>query len=202
MHTLLKFSRGIDWLNERCGRLFMLLVLVAVLISSGNAIVRKLFHTSSNAFLEIQWYLFGGIFLLCSGYTLLKNDHVRIDVIISRLSQRTRAWIDVFGGLVFLLPLCAIVIYYSWPQFMKAWISNEVSADAGGLIRWPVLLLMPVGFGLLALQGISQIIKNYAFIRGKAPFPHLKAEKSGEQQLAEEIKAMATAKTAKDRGKK
>lgn len=197
MQTLLKLSRGIDWLNEKCGRLFMLLVLVAVLISAGNAIMRKAFHMSSNAFLEIQWYLFGAIFLMCAGYTLLKNDHVRIDVVIGKLSRRAHAWIDIFGSLVFLLPLCAIIIYYSWPQFMKAWTINEMSADAGGLIRWPVLLLIPVGFSLLALQGVSQIIKNAGYLQGLAPFPSDKKEKSGEEQLVEEIKAMAADKVSK-----
>jgi len=192
--TLLKFSRAIDALNEKCGRVFMLLILAAVLISAGNAIVRKAFQMSSNAFLEIQWYLFGAIFLLCAGYTLRKNEHVRIDVIIGRLSNRAHAWIDIFGSVVFLMPLCAIVIYYSWPQFMKAWISHEVSADAGGLVRWPVMLLMPVGFSLLALQGMSEIIKNYAFLHGQAPFPHGAKAKSAEETLAEEIKAIATAK--------
>lgn len=175
----------------------MVLILVAVVISAGNAVTRKLFHMSSNAFLEIQWYLFGGIFLLCSGYTLLKNDHVRIDVIIGRLSKRAQAWIDIFGGLVFLMPLCAIILYYSWPQFMKSWELQEMSADAGGLIRWPVMLLIPVGFALLTLQGISQTIKNIAFLQGKAPFPADKSGKSGEEQLVEEIKAMAAAKEAK-----
>lgn len=197
MQVLLKLSRGIDRLNESCGRLFMLLVLVAVLISAGNAITRKLFHMSSNAFLEIQWYLFGAIFLMCSGYTLLKNDHVRIDVIISHLSKRTQAWIDIFGSLLFLLPLCAIVIDFSWPQVVKAWEINEMSADAGGLIRWPVLLLIPVGFSLLALQGVSQVIKNVAFLQGKAPFPADKSGKSGEEQLVEEIKALAAEKGVK-----
>lgn len=197
MQTLLKLSRAIDWLNEKCGRLFMLLVLVAVLISAGNAIMRKAFNMSSNAFLEIQWYLFGAIFLMCAGYTLLKNDHVRIDVIIGRLSRRAHAWIDIFGSLLFLLPLCAIVIYHGWPQFMKAWTIQEMSADAGGLIRWPVLLLIPVGFSLLAAQGVSQIIKNAGYLRGLAPFPADKKEKSGEEQLVEEIKAMAADKVSK-----
>lgn len=196
MQALLSISRAIDGLNERCGRVFMLLVLAAVLISSGNAIVRKLFHVSSNAFLEIQWYLFGGIFLLCSGYTLLKNDHVRIDVIVSRLSRRTRAWIDIFGSIFFLMPLCAIIIYYGWPQFTKAWHLQEMSADAGGLIRWPILLLIPLGFTLLALQGISQIIKNAAYLQGKAPFP-AERKKSAEEDLAEEIKALAVKKGVK-----
>jgi TRAP-type mannitol/chloroaromatic compound transport system permease small subunit len=196
VQALLKLSRSIDWLNEKCGRLIMLLVLVAVLISTGNAVMRKAFQLSSNAFLEIQWYLFGAIFLLCSGYTLLKNDHVRIDVIIGRLSRRAHAWIDIFGGLVFLLPFCAIIIYYSVPLFTKAWVIQETSADAGGLIRWPVMLLIPVGFTLLALQGVSQVIKNIGFLRGQAPFPSHKQERSGEEQLAEEIRAMAVKKEA------
>jgi TRAP-type mannitol/chloroaromatic compound transport system permease small subunit len=196
VQALLKLARAIDWLNERCGRVFMLLVLVAVAISAGNAIVRKLFHTSSNAFLEIQWYLFGAIFLLCSGYTLLKNEHVRIDVIVGRLSQRAQAWIDVFGGVFFLLPLCAIILYYGWPQFMKSWELQEMSADAGGLVRWPVMLLIPLGFALLTLQGVSQTIKNVAFLMGLAPFPYAKA-KSAEEKLVEEIKAMAIDKEAK-----
>ena len=183
MQPLLKLSGGIDWLNEKCGRLFMLLVLAAVLISAGNAVVRKLFHTSSNAFLEIQWYLFGAIFLLCAGYTLRKNEHVRIDVIIGKLSQRAHAWIDIGGGALFLLPFCLLIVYHSWPQFMKAWIIHEMSSDAGGLIRWPVLLLIPVGFTLLGLQGVSEIIKNIAFLRGLIPFPYEKKDHPHEETL-------------------
>ncbi len=189
MQTLLKFSKWIDWLNEKCGRLFMLLILVTVLISAGNAVVRKLFQTSSNAFLEIQWYFFGAIFLLCAGYTLKQNGHVRIDVIIGRLSQRAHASIDICGGLFFLLPFCVLIIYDSWPQFMKSWNLQEMSADAGGLIRWPVLLLIPVGFTLLGLQGISEIIKNIAFLEGLIPFPYEKKEKTAEEILLEDIKA-------------
>ncbi len=199
MKVLLKFSGAIDWLNEQCGRLFMLLVLIAVLISAGNAVVRKLFHSSSNAFLEIQWYLFGGIFLLCAGYTLLKNNHVRIDVIIGKMSKRARARIEIFGSLLFLLPFCAIIIYYGVPQFMKTFTSGEMSADAGGLIRWPVMLLIPVGFTLLALQGVSEIIKNVAFLKGRAPFPHDEKAKSSEEQLAEEIRAMALKKQGEEK---
>lgn len=188
MQLLLKLSRGIDWLNENCGRLFMLLILVAVLISAGNAVVRKLFHTSSNALLEIQWYLFGAIFLLCAGYTLRKNAHVRIDVLIGRLSQRAHAWIDICGGVFFLLPFCLLIVYHGWPQFLKAWAQYEMSSDAGGLVRWPVFLLIPVGFTLLGLQGVSEIIKNVAFLKGLIPFPYEKKDNPHEETLLEDIK--------------
>lgn len=185
---LIKLSNRIDQLNEWCGRIFMTLVLLAVLVSAGNAIIRKLFHNSSNAFLEIQWYLFGAIFLLCAGYALKRNAHVRIDVIYGRLSQRTRAWIDILGTLLFLLPLCVIVMYYAWPRFLNAWAIQEMSSDAGGLIRWPVWLMIPLGFGLLALQGISEIVKRAAFLRGAAPYPQ-EHTPSSEAELIENIKS-------------
>ncbi len=203
MQTLLKLSQLIDWLNEKCGRLFMLLILVAVVISAGNAAVRKAFNMSSNAFLEIQWYLFAAIFLLCSGYALKHNSHVRIDVIVGRLSQRKQAWVDIIGTLVFLLPLCSVVIYFGWPMFMKTWVSGEMSADAGGLIRWPVLLLIPVGFALLALQGISELVKQFAFLQGLIPFPHAKPEMSDEEKLIEDLKTQqASLKQEQDEEKK
>jgi TRAP-type mannitol/chloroaromatic compound transport system permease small subunit len=188
MQILLKIARAIDRLNEACGRLFMGLVLAAVLISAGNAIVRKLLNTSSNAFLEIQWYLFGAIFLLCAGYALKTNAHVRIDVIYGRLSQRAQAWIDIVGTLLFLLPLCAVLIYFGWPRFIDTWLSWERSSDAGGLVRWPVWLLMPLGFTLLALQGCAELIKRVAFLRGLIPYPKEK-EFTGESELIEDIKA-------------
>jgi TRAP-type mannitol/chloroaromatic compound transport system permease small subunit len=188
MQILLKLSRAIDWLNETCGRLFMLLVLAAVLISAGNATVRKLLNTSSNAFLEVQWYLFGAVFLLCAGYALKKNAHVRIDVIYGRLSQRTQAWIDIAGTVLFLLPLCLILVYFGWPRFVQTWQSQEISSDAGGLIRWPVWLLIPVGFTLLALQGVSELIKRVAFLRGLIPYP-VEAPKAAESELIDNIKA-------------
>jgi TRAP-type mannitol/chloroaromatic compound transport system permease small subunit len=189
VQVLLKLSDFIDRLNEWCGRVFVNLVLVAVLISAGNAIVRKAFHVSSNAFLEAQWYLFGAIFLLCAGYALKRNAHVRIDVIIGRFSGRTYAWIDIVGSLLFLLPLCVLVTYFSWTQVVKAWTIQEMSSDAGGLIRWPVLLLIPVGFALLGLQGISIVIKNVAFLRGLIPFPYEHKEKSDEEALIEDLKS-------------
>lgn len=166
MRALLTLSGWIDALNERVGRLTMWLVLAAVLISAGNAIVRKAFNLGSNAFLEIQWYLFAAVFMLGAGYTLLHNAHVRIDVLSSRLSRRTNAIVDLLGLVLVLLPLCAILVELSWPLFLRAYQSGEMSQNAGGLIRWPVLLLMPAGFALLALQGLSEVVKRVAFLRG------------------------------------
>lgn len=171
MNLLLRLSRAIDALNRRVGRSVLWLVLVAVLISAINAVTRKLFNLSSNAFLELQWYLFSAIFLLGAGYTLLQNEHVRIDVISARLSPRTRAAIDIVGTLFFLLPMALIILKLSWPLFVDAFWSGEVSSNAGGLTRWPVKLLIPAGFALLALQGISELIKRAAFLAGRAPDP-------------------------------
>ncbi len=181
MNLLLTISRAIDWLNERIGRLVLWLVLVMVLVSSANAMSRYLLNISSNAFLELQWYLFATVFLLCSGYTLLHNEHIRIDVVSSRLSTRTRMWIDIFGTVFFLLPMSLFIMWLSWPIFMNAWVSGEISSNAGGLIRWPARLLVPVGFFLLSLQGISELIKRIAFLRGLIPDP---VEKHIEPALA------------------
>ena len=188
MEFALGLSRAIDALNERIGRSVLWLVLFAALISAGNAIVRKTFNASSNAFLEIQWYLFSAIFLLCAGYTLLHDEHVRIDLFSARCSPRTRAWIDVAGALLFLLPMSLVLMRLSWPVFVDAWTSKEISGNAGGLLRWPVKLLMPVGFALLALQGVSELVKRIAFLAGRAPDP-LAARRSrrSEQELAEQI---------------
>jgi TRAP-type mannitol/chloroaromatic compound transport system permease small subunit len=171
MKLLLTISRAIDWLNERIGRLVLWLILVMVLVSSGNAISRYLLNISSNAFLELQWYLFATVFLLCSGYTFLHNEHIRIDVVSSRLSTRTRMWIDIFGTVFFLLPVSLFIMWLSWPIFMNAWVSGESSSNAGGLIRWPARLLVPLGFFLLSLQGVSELIKRIAFLRGLIPDP-------------------------------
>jgi len=171
MTPLLTLSRAIDWLNERVGRAVFWLVLVMVLVSAGNAVSRYALNLSSNAWLELQWYLFAAVFLLCAGYTLLHNEHVRIDVVSSHLSRRTRAWIDVFGTLLFLLPMSICILWLSWPIFLKAWLSGEISSNAGGLIRWPARLLVPVGFLLLTAQGISELIKRIAFLRGLIPDP-------------------------------
>jgi len=190
--SLLSISRLIDALNARIGRALYWLVLATVLISAANAIVRKAFNYSSNGFLEVQWYLFSAIFLLGAGYTLLRNDHVRIDVIAGRLSRRTQAWIDILGTVFFLLPMAILLGWLSWPVFVETWTRNEVSTNAGGLIIWPARLLMPVGFFLLALQGISELIKRIAFLRGLIDDPTKKAvEKTAEEELAEEILRLA-----------
>ena len=188
MNALLALSRAIDWLSERVGRSVFWLVLVAVLISAANAVVRKAFNYSSNSFLEIQWYLFSVIFLFCSGYTLKHNEHVRIDIISGRLTPRARAWIDLLGTIFFLLPMAILIMYLSWPLFVDAYERNEVSTNAGGLIIWPARLMMPIGFALLIVQGVSELIKRIAFLMNLIPDPGEKiVEKTAEEQLAEEI---------------
>lgn len=168
MSFLLKLSAWIDILNTKVGKLTTWLILITTLISAGNAIVRKMFDTSSNALLEVQWYIFAGVFLLGAAYGLLQNSHVRIDFISSRLSARTRNWIDVVGIVVALIPFCMLSIYLSWPLFVQAYQSGEMSQNAGGLIRWPAYALIPAGFFLLMLQGISEMIKRLAFLKGQA----------------------------------
>lgn len=188
MKALLALSRAIDTLNERIGHLVYWLVLIAVLISATNAVVRKAFNTSSNAFLELQWYLFSAIFLFCAGYTLLKNQHVRIDVIAGRLSARAQAWIDILGTIFFLFPMAIMIMVLSWPVFVIALERGEVSSNAGGLIIWPARLMVPIGFFLLVLQGLSELIKRVAFLKGLIADPAEKQhEKSAEEELAEEI---------------
>ena len=171
MQPLLALSRGIDTVNEHLGRLVYWCVLIMVLVSAGNATSRYTLNLASNAWLELQWYLFAAVFLLCSGYTLLHNEHIRIDVVSSHLSRRTQVWIDVFGLLFFLLPMSVFIMWLSWPIFMNAWTSGEISGSAGGLIRWPVRLLVPIGFFLLSAQGLSELIKRIAFLRGLIPDP-------------------------------
>jgi TRAP-type mannitol/chloroaromatic compound transport system permease small subunit len=186
--SLLSLSRLIDRLNERIGQAFYWLVLVTVVISAANAVVRKVFNYSSNGLLEIQWYFFSAIFLLLAGYTLLRNEHVRIDVISSRLSKRAQTWIDILGTLFFLLPMAILVMWLSWPVFVDAYQRNEVSTNAGGLIIWPARLLVPIGFLLLVAQGGSELIKRIAFLRGLIADPAEKhVAKTAEEELAEEI---------------
>ena len=198
MNALLTLSRAIDALTERIGRFVYWLVLVVVLISAANATIRKAFDYSSNAFLEVQWYLFAASFLIASAYTLLNNEHVRIDVIAGRFSRRTQMWIDIFGFAVFLIPMCVAVLYLGMPTVMQAWRSGEMSQNAGGLVRWPVYAMMPLGFSLLLLQGISELIKRVAFLRGLIDDPAKKAhEKSAEEELAEEIRRLADANPPK-----
>ena len=196
MQLLLKMSRLVDALNERIGRWVYWLVLVAVLLSAGNAIVRKVFNMSSNAFLELQWYLFSAIFLFCAGYTLLRNEHVRIDVITSRLSVKAQTWIDVLGTVLFLLPMSILFIYLSWPIFVRTFTHNEISTNAGGLLIWPARLLVPIGFTLLALQGFSELVKRVAFLTGHGPDPIARHDAhAAEKELVEEIRRLAEAKS-------
>jgi TRAP-type mannitol/chloroaromatic compound transport system permease small subunit len=166
MNSLLRASRLIDALNMAVGKASYWLILIAVLVSSGNAVVRKAFNMSSNSLLEIQWYLFAAVFLLCAGYTLLNKEHVRVDLIHSRLSRRQQLWVEIFGTLFFLAPVTLLILVLSWAPFVDAYTSGEVSSNAGGLIRWPVKLLIPAGFGLLLLQGASELIKDVAELRG------------------------------------
>lgn len=186
MAALLQISRLIDRINEFMGRWVAWLVLAAVLISAANAAVRKAFNMSSNAFLEIQWYLFAAVFLLGAGYTLLRQAHVKIDVISSRLSKRGQIWIDIIGICFFLLPFSYVVIKLGTPLVIKAFIMGEMSSNAGGLIRWPVFALLPAGFVLLGLQGISELIKRIAFLQGLVPDPTRGQQaKTPEEELAE-----------------
>jgi TRAP-type mannitol/chloroaromatic compound transport system permease small subunit len=168
---LLRLSRAIDRLNDAVGHLVYWLVLAAVVVSAGNAMIRYTLDLSSNAWLELQWYLYSAVFLLAAGYTLLHNEHVRIDVIYSHLPPRVRAWIDLLGSLFFLLPMALIILALSWPMVVESIERNEYSSDAGGLLRWPVKLLIPVGFLLLTLQGFSEIIKRIGFLLGHIPDP-------------------------------
>ena len=192
MKALLPLSGLIDRTNDRIGHLVRWFVLAAVLISAVNAIVRKVFNISSNAFLEVQWYLFAAVFMLGAGYAFLRNAHVRIDFISSKLSKRTNAIIDAVGIVVFLIPLCLILITLSWPFFVNAWNSGEMSQNAGGLIRWPAYALIPLGFAILLVQGVSELIKRIAFVRGELREPFsVEQGKSDEEILAEELAAEA-----------
>lgn len=192
MTALLQLSRLIDRINELLGRAMSWFVLAAVIISAGNAIIRKLFNIGSNAWLEVQWYLFAAVFMLGVGYVMLKNAHVRIDFISSRLSKRTNAAIDAVGIVVFTIPLSIIMVKLGWPLAEQAWSTGEMSQNAGGLIRWPVLMLVPVGFAILLAQASSELIKRVAFLTGHRSEPFsVEHEKSAEELLAEELAAEA-----------
>ena len=197
MTLLLKLSQLIDWLNERVGKGAFWLVLIMALISAGNASYRFVFNDSSNGLLEIQWYLFAAVFLLCSPYTLQKNEHVRIDVLSGKLSPRGLAVIDIIGTIFFLLPMVVAVLWLSLPLVAESYKIQEMSANAGGLIRWPVKILLPIGFTLLALQGISELIKRIAFLAGRIDDPNNKEKgPTAEEELAAAI-AAAKAQEAK-----
>ena len=192
MRALLKFSTAVDWINAQVGKWVIWLILGSTVISAINALVRKIFNTSSNAYLEVQWYLFAGAFLLAAGYTLLNGEHVKIDVISSKLSKRKQIWIDILGFTFFLMPMCLVILYYGIPFFLQGLRSGEVSSNAGGLIRWPVYILIPLGFSLLMLQGLSELIKRIAFLQGLVPDPTVKTQgRTAEEELAEEIRRQA-----------
>lgn len=195
MQALLALSRAIDRLNAFVGKYCIWLIFVATFISAANAIVRKVFDTSSNAFLEVQWYLFAWSFLIAAGYTLLHREHVRIDVINSRLSKKVQVWIDILGFAFFLTPLCLTILWLTTPVVMQMIQSGEMSGNPGGLIRWPVWMAIPVGVTLLLLQGISELIKRIAFLTGDGPDPTGKlGDKSAEEELAEALRAEAERK--------
>ena len=195
MNALLKFSKAVDWLNGQLGKYVIWLILASTVISAVNAIVRKAFNVGSNAFLEVQWYLFAASFLIASAYTLLNGEHVKIDVISSKLSKRAQIWIDVLGFTFFLTPVCMAILYYSIPFFLQGYRTGEMSSNAGGLIRWPVYAMMPLGFGLLLLQGWSELIKRIAFLQGLIEDPTVKkVEKTPEEELAEAIRKLAESK--------
>src|SRR5215204_1411802 len=194
MRGLLKFSNAVDWLNAQVGKWVIWLILGSTIISAINALVRKIFNASSNAYLEVQWYLFAGAFLLAAGYTLLNNEHVKIDVVSSHLSKRKQIWIDIIGFTFFLMPMCMIILWFGTPFFLQGFRSGEMSSNAGGLVRWPVYALMPIGFGLLMLQGLSELVKRIAFLRGLIADPTLKkVAKTPEEELAEELRRQAEA---------
>jgi len=188
MQFLLRLSRGMDAISEWVGRILTWALFATVIVSAVNAIVRKAFDMSSNAYLEVQWYLFAAVFLLCAAWTLRLNEHIRIDVIYGRYSRRTQILIDLFGTLFFLVPACLLVLYESWPWFVRAFESGELSPSAGGLVLWPAKVLVPAGFVLLLLQGVSEFIKRVGFLKGLCPDPAIKmGEKTAEEELAAEI---------------
>jgi TRAP-type mannitol/chloroaromatic compound transport system permease small subunit len=178
MRGLLALSRAIDALNERLSVIADWLVILSCLISAGNAFSRYAFSISSNAWLEIQWYMFGALVLLGASYTLKRNEHVRVDIVYSNVSTRRQIGIDIFGTVLFLLPATVILCYLSWPIFHNSWMQGEVSANAGGLLRWPIKIFLPIGFALLSLQGLSELIKRIAMLTG-----HMKADLHYERPL-------------------
>jgi len=189
MTPLLSLSRLIDGMSNLIGRAMMWFLLATTLISASNAIIRKVFNISSNAFLEIQWYLFAAVFMLGSGYAFLKNAHVRIDFISSKFSARGRNIVDVIGILVFVFPLCYLMVKLSWPVFENAWVSGEMSSNAGGLVRWPVYGVIPLGFVILAIQAVSELIKRVAFLTGNGPDVLAHDGPSDEEKLAQALLA-------------
>jgi TRAP-type mannitol/chloroaromatic compound transport system permease small subunit len=198
VNALLAFSRAVDWVTERIGRGVYWLLLAAVLISTLNALARYAFDIGSNAFLEAQWYLFAAVFTLGAGYVFLHDQHVRIDVVASRLPRKAQVWIDVIGIGVFLIPLCVFIVWTSLPSVGRAIETGEVSANPGGLIRWPLYVLVPIGFALLALQSASELFKRIAFLTGRGPDPHAKPEETDEEKLLHELQEEQQAREARE----
>lgn len=201
MRFLLTVSRTIDQINLRIGKWVSWAILAAVIVSSANAVSRKFFHSGSNAWLELQGYLFGALFLLASGYTLLKNGHVRVDVLSSKLSRRAQIKIEIFGTLFFLMPAAILIMVLAWPMFWESWVTQEASPNAGGLIRWPAKLLVPAGFTLLVAAGVSHLIKSIGFLLGHCPDPtQRESAMTDEEKLAAELKLRleAEARHSKD----
>ena len=190
MGGLLALSRAIDAVNYRIGKWVAWLVVAAVLVSAANATVRKIFDTSSNAWLELQWYLFSIVFLMCASWTLMANEHIRIDIVNNVFPKRLRNWIDVFGHLFFLLPFTLVMIVTGWPFFRASWRVNEISSNAGGLLVWPIKLLVPIAFTFLFFQGVSELIKRIAVMRGLIPDPYAGSGSSAEAEAQELIKAL------------
>ena len=198
MNVLLRFSRAIDWLNTQIGKYVIWLILASTVISGVNAVVRKVFNMSSNAYLEVQWYLFAASFMIAAGYTLLNQEHVKIDVVLSRFTRRTQVKIEIFGTLFFLMPLVFAVVHEVWPLVVQAYHSGEMSENAGGLVRWPVYAMVPIGFTLLGLQGLSELIKRIGFLKGLCDDPGKKKQaKTAEEELAEAILAREAEEAAK-----
>ncbi len=190
MQALLKLSRAIDAVNLKLGKWVAWLILVAVLVATVNAIIRKVFSTSSNSWLELQWYLFSAVFLICASWTLLANEHIRIDIVNNMFPKRVRDWIDLLGHAFFLLPFTIVVIITGWPFFTASLAVNEQSTNAGGLPVWPVKFLVPLAFALLFLQGISELIKRFAVMRGVIPDPHATHQHPLEAEVEHIIEAI------------
>jgi TRAP-type mannitol/chloroaromatic compound transport system permease small subunit len=178
MSPLLALSNGIDWLNEKLGGICNWLVLAACVVSAANAMIRYAFGYSSNSWLELQWYMFALFVMFGASYTFKKNEHVRVEILYLMLSERGQLWLDMIGTLCFLIPACLLLSYLSWPFFHQSYVVGEISSNAGGLIRWPIKIFLPIGFALLSLQGVSELIKRFAMLTG-----HMKADLHYERPL-------------------
>ena len=201
MQSLLGLSRIIDAINFRIGKWLAWGVLAAVVISTANATVRKVFDTSSNSWLELQWYIFAAVFLLCSAWTLMLNEHIRIDIVNNMFPKRGRNWIDLLGHIFFLLPFTVVLMITGWPFFWASYRIGEQSSNAGGLAQWPAKLLVPLAFTFLFFQAISEIIKRLAVMRGSSPDPYAEVHHPAEVEVKELIEAIESADVKKSGGK-